>query len=61
MIRLSFKTLLLLIGVALIAWGYRLLSIPPDADHEVMVRHAKNGMLSVVIGGTMLMTWLAKR
>lgn len=61
MLRQLAKPALLLAGIALVAWGYRLLSIPPDAGHEVMLQNAKNGMLSVVIGGTMLMTWLAKR
>lgn len=61
MLRLTFKTLLLLAGIALIAWGYSLLSVPPDADHDLMLRHAKGGMLSVIAGGVMIMIWLAKR
>ncbi len=61
MLRQLAKPALLIAGIALIAWGYHLLSVPPDAGHEVMLRHAKNGMLSVVIGGTMLMVWLAKK
>ena len=57
---LQLKNLLLLAGILLIAWGYHLLSVPPDADYELMLRHAKGGMLSTVNGGTILMTRLVK-
>lgn len=60
MLHPTLKTLLLLTGIALIAWGYSLLSVPPDADHELMLRHAKGGMTAVVAGGTLIMIWLAK-
>lgn len=59
--RLAIKPLLLLFGVALILWGYRQLSIPPGSDYEQVVSQARNGVLLVVIGGTVLMVWLAKR
>ena len=61
MLRQFAKPALLLTGIALIAWGYSLLSIPPDAAVDVMLGHAKNGMIAVVSGGTLLMVWLAKR
>lgn len=58
---LTLKPLLLLTGIALVAWGYSQLSVPPDAAVDVMLGHAKSGMLAVVSGGVLLMVWLAKR
>ena len=57
----SLKTLLLLTGIALIAWGYHLLGVPPDAAHDEVMSRARSGMFSVVGGGAALMLWLAKR
>lgn len=58
---ISLKTLFLLIGIALVGWGYHLLGVPPDAGHEVVMSRARNGMFSVVGGGAFLMLWLARR
>lgn len=55
------KLLLLLAGILLIAFGYHLLAVPPDAVSEVMLSRAKNGMICVICGGTLVMLWLAKR
>ena len=55
------KSLFLLTGIALIILGYRLLAVPPEADHLEMLERAKNGVLSVVAGSTCVMLWLAKR
>lgn len=55
------KSLFLLTGIALIAWGYHLLAVPPDALSEVMLARAKSGVLSVVAGSACVMLWLAKR
>jgi hypothetical protein len=57
----SFKTSMLLSGIALTAYGYHLLSIPPDADYELVMSRARSGMFFVVGGGAALMLWLAKR
>lgn len=53
--------LIFIIGILFILWGYRLLAVPPTADHTEMLRRAKNGMLCVVVGGCCMMAWLAKR
>jgi len=53
--------LLLPLGLCLVAFGYWLLAVPPDALHDVMVARAKQGVLSVTGGGGLLMVWLAKR
>ena len=56
----SFKTVLLVAGIALIALGYHMLSIEPDAGIDVVMSQAKKGMMAVVSGGMMIMVWLAK-
>ncbi len=58
---LTLHSLLLLAGIALIILGYRLLAVPPEADHLEMLERAKSGVLSVVGGSTCVMLWLAKR
>lgn len=57
----SLKTFLLLIGIALTAYGYHLLSVPPDAAYDAVLIRARSGMFFVVGGGATLMLWLAKR
>lgn len=58
---ISLTTLFFLTGILLIAFGYHLLAVPPDAVSEVMLSRAKNGMICVICGGTLMMLWLAKR
>jgi hypothetical protein len=57
----SLKTVMLLTGIALTAYGYHLLSIPPDAAYELVMSRVRSGMFFVVAGGATLMLWLAKR
>jgi len=57
----NLKTGSLLTGLLLIAWGYHLLAVPPDAGYDEMLSRAKNGVLFVISGATMVMIWLAKR
>jgi hypothetical protein len=57
----SLKTLFLLSGIVLTAYGYHLLSIPPDAAYELVMTRARSGMFFVAAGGVLLMLWLAKR
>lgn len=57
---LSLKNVLLTLGIALIALGYNMLSIEPDANIDVVMSQAKQGMMAVVSGGMMIMVWLAK-
>jgi hypothetical protein len=57
----SLKTLILLTGIALTAYGYHLLSIPPDVAYDTVLIRARSGMFFVVGGGATLMLWLAKR
>lgn len=56
----SLKTVLLTIGIALIALGYHMLSIDPDSNIDVVMSQAKQGMMAVVSGGMMIMVWLVK-
>jgi len=57
----NLKTMILLAGITLIAWGYHLLGVSPDAAHEEVMTRARNGMFCVVGGGAFLMLWLARR
>jgi len=57
----SLKTLLLLTGIALTAYGYHLLSVPPDAAYDMVMTRARSGMFFVAGGGATLMLWLARR
>ena len=57
----NLHTIFLFTGILLIAFGYHLLAVPPDAMSEVMLSRAKNGMICVIGGGTLVMLWLAKR
>ncbi|CAH2030469.1 hypothetical protein [Trichlorobacter ammonificans] len=59
--RLTLKHLLPLTGAALILWGYRQLSIPPGSGYDQVLSQVKSGVLLVVLGGALLMVWLAKR
>lgn len=58
---ISLKTLILLTGIGLTAYGYHLLSIPPDSAYEQVMTRARSGMFFVAAGGVVLMLWLAKR
>lgn len=53
--------LVVLASVALIIYGYYLLAVPPDALYDEIVGRAKGGVMSVLGGGGLLMTWLALR
>lgn len=55
------KAILLTSGVLLVAWGYQRLAVPPDTPPDEMLLRAKDGMASVVFGGTCLMLWLVKQ
>jgi len=55
------QLILFITAFLLVTYGYHLLAVPPDASAEEMLSRAKNGMFSVVGGGTLLMLWLAKR
>lgn len=55
------KRYLFFIGCVLIAWGYHLLAVPPDASYDEMLNRAKSGVLFVMCGGTTVMLWMAKR
>jgi len=55
------RVTILITGIALVVWGYRLLGVSPDAAHEEVVTRARSGMFFVAGGGAMLMLWLAKR
>jgi hypothetical protein len=46
---------MLLAGLALVAIGYWQLAVPPEAPYQIMLDRARNGMLSTVIGGLLLM------
>lgn len=52
---------LLLLGVCLIAYGYWLLAVPPDALYHQMLARARDGVFSVMGGSGLLMVWLVKR
>lgn len=54
-------TLILLISLLLIAYGYWLLAVPPDTLYEQVLARAKGGIWSVAGGGGLLMVWLVKR
>lgn len=58
---INLKTGLLLAGLMVVAWGYHLLAVPPEADYAEMLRRAKGGVFSVVGGSGLLTAWLAKR
>lgn len=58
---ISLKALILLTGIALTAWGYHLLAVPPDTGYEQVLVRARSGMFFVAGGGAMMMLWLAKR
>lgn len=61
MLRSTCALLLLLAGIALILWGYQQLSIPPGSGYDQVLSQVKSGVLLVVLGGALLMVWLAKR
>lgn len=55
------KSIILLLGTALIILGYYLLAVPPSAEYAEMFARARYGTVSVVCGSTCIMLWLAKR
>ena len=55
------KAFLFLAGFLLIAYGYWLLAVPPDALYQEMLSRAKGGILSVVGGCGLLMAWMTQR
>ncbi len=57
----TLKTLFLIIGIALVGWGYHLLGVSPDAGHDEVMSRARSGMFFVAGGGATLMLWLARK
>ncbi|MGB4599057.1 MAG: hypothetical protein WBI04_03685 [Trichlorobacter sp.] len=52
---------LLMLGIALILYGYWLLAVPPDALYEQVLARVKGGIFSVLGGSGILIAWLTKR
>ena len=57
----SLSSILLVCGIALVAYGYHLLSVPLTAGHDEVMSRARSGMFFVAGGGAVLMLWMAKR
>jgi hypothetical protein len=59
--RTNLTSLLLLSGLCLVAVGYSRLAVPPDALYDEVLARVREGVLSVVAGGGLLMAWLTQR
>lgn len=57
----SLKQILLLAGISLIALGYWQLAVPPESSYQIMLERARNGMLSTLFGGLLLMIMMVKK
>lgn len=46
------KTVLNIVGICLIAYGYHLLGVPPDTSTDIVITRVKHGELAIFIGAT---------
>ena len=55
------RLVVILSCLILIAFGYHLLAVPPEASYQVMLERAKSGMLFTLAGGISLMIAIAQK
>lgn len=44
------KPIMFFAGIALIAWGYYLLAVPPETEYLQVIARVKHGIFSVISG-----------
>jgi hypothetical protein len=55
------KSIMLFAGLTLVAIGYWQLAVPPDSPYQIMLERARNGMLSTLSGGLLLIIMLVQK